>query len=131
MTLPDRGTGVSWAAMQITEATYPRGLPIDGYGPGFFRIGGELRAAPVAVMPSGLVEWSGWDEPGPLLARADEIDVLFVGTGPEIAYPPASFRDALQEAGVAVELAASPSACRTYNILLSEGRRVGIALLPV
>ena len=36
-----------------------------------------------------------------------------------------------QEAGLAVEPMASPAACRTYNVLLSEGRRVAVALLPV
>jgi uncharacterized protein len=117
--------------MRLNEVTTYSGLPVDGYGPGFFRIRGEPRHAPLAVMPSGLVEWNGWDDPAPLVERAGEIDVLFLGTGAEIAHPPAAFRAALEEAGIAVELASSPSACRTYNVLLGEGRRVGIALLPV
>ncbi len=117
--------------MQLNEVTYPGGLPIEGYGPGFFRVAGAPRPAPIAVMPSGLVEWSGYDDPEPLLAGADDVDILFVGTGPEIANPPSSFRTALEEAGIGVEIAASPAACRTYNVLLGEGRRVGIALLPV
>lgn len=117
--------------MRLNEVTSYSGLPVEGYGPGFFRIGGEPRQAPLAVMPSGVVQWAGWDDPAPLVERATEVDVLFVGTGPEIAHPPAAFRAALEEAGIAVELASSPSACRTYNVLLGEGRRVGIALLPV
>ena len=117
--------------MQLNEITYSGGLPIDGYGPGFFPIAGEARPAPLAMMPSGLVEWSGWEEPEPLIERADEVDVLFVGTGPEMAWPPAAFREAMDQAGIAMEVAASPGACRTYNVLLGEGRRVGIALLPV
>ena len=40
-------------------------------------------------------------------------------------------REALEEAGLGVEVMASPAACRTYNVLLSEGRRVGLALIPV
>ena len=40
-------------------------------------------------------------------------------------------RSALEQAGLGVEAMASPAACRTYNVLLSEGRRVGLALLPV
>jgi uncharacterized protein len=61
----------------------------------------------------------------------DELDVLFVGTGPEIAHLPAAFRETLEEAGIGVEPMSSPAACRTYNVLLSEGRRVAVALLPV
>lgn len=117
--------------MQLNEVSYNRGLPIEGYGPGFFRIGGEAHPAPLALMPSGPVAWSGWDDPEPLMSRADEIDVLFVGTGPEMAWPPRAFREAMEAAGIALEIAASPSACRTFNVLLGEGRRVGIALLPV
>jgi uncharacterized protein len=37
----------------------------------------------------------------------------------------------LEEAGMGVEAMASPAACRTYNVLLAEGRRVALALLPV
>jgi uncharacterized protein len=117
--------------MQIREVSYPGGLPIEGYGPGFFRIAGTARPAPLAVLPSGVLDWAGWEDPAPLVARAAEVDVLFVGTGPEMARPPAAFRDAMEAAGVAVEYAPSPGACRTYNVLLGEGRRVGIALLPV
>ena len=117
--------------MRLNEVNFSGGLPIEGYGPGFFRVGGEPRPAPLAVLPSGIVDWSGYDDPAPLVARAEEIDILFVGTGPEVAYPPRAFRTALEEAGIGVELAASASACRTYNVLLGDGRRVGIALMPV
>ena len=48
-----------------------------------------------------------------------------------IAPVPAAFRSAIEAAGPGVETMASPTACRTYNVLLSEGRRVGLALLPV
>jgi len=37
----------------------------------------------------------------------------------------------LEAAGLGVETMASPAACRTYNVLLSEGRRIALALLPV
>ena len=40
-------------------------------------------------------------------------------------------RAALEAAGAGVEVMATPSACRTYNVLLAEGRRVAAALMPV
>jgi uncharacterized protein len=40
-------------------------------------------------------------------------------------------RTTLEEAGIGVEVMNSPSACRTYNVLLSEGRRIALAALPV
>ena len=117
--------------MRINEVTFNNSLPVEGYGPGFFRIGGEPRAAPLAILPSGLTQWSGVEDVEAFVAAANDIDVLFVGTGPEIAHAPEPFRTALEAVGIGVEVMASPQACRTYNVLLGEGRRVGVALLPV
>ena len=66
-----------------------------------------------------------------LLDLAGRIDVLFVGTGAQIAHLPADLAQDLEQAGIAVEAMASPTAARTYNVTLSEGRRVACALLPV
>jgi hypothetical protein len=74
---------------------------------------------------------TGYEAVQPILDVAAEIDILILGTGTEIAHPPTAFRKAVEAAGVGVEPMASPQACRTYNVLLSEGRRVGAALLPV
>ena len=117
--------------MRLTEITYTDAQPVEGYGPGFFRIGGEVRQGPLAVLPSGVSAWGGYEDTAPLIAAAGQIDVLFIGTGAEIAHIPAELRAALEEAGLGVEAMASPAACRTYNVLLSEGRRVGLALIPV
>ncbi len=117
--------------MRLTEITYDNAKPIDGSGPGFFLIGGTVSAGAVTVMPSGSASGGGYDDTAALLAMADKVDVIFVGTGAEIAHPPAAFRETLEAAGLGVETMASPAACRTYNVLLSEGRRVALALFPV
>ncbi len=117
--------------MRLTEITYPDQRPVDGYGPGFFRIGGAVHHGAVLVLPDGVQSWGGLEDAGPIAAAAGRIDVLFVGTGAEIAPIPAGFRDPLEAVGVGVEPMSSPSACRTYNVLLAEGRRVALALLPV
>ena len=117
--------------MRLNEINYNDAVPIDGYGTGFFRVGGERFDGAVIVLPSGVKPWGGFDDTATVLAHADDIDVLFVGTGAEIAHPAKEFRKALEDAGIGVETMASPAACRTYNVLLSEGRRVAVALLPV
>lgn len=117
--------------MRLNEVTYTDAAPVEGYGPGFFRIGGQVYEGAVLTGPDGTRGWLGFDEAAPLLALAGTIDVLFIGTGAEIAHIPAPLRDALEEAGIGVEAMASPAACRTYNVLLSEGRRIALALLPV
>lgn len=117
--------------MRLNEIRYNDSVPIDGYGPGFFRVGGKRIDGAIVVLPTGVAAWGGFDDTATLLAQVDAIDVLFVGTGAEIAHPPKDFRTTLEEAGIGVETMASPAACRTYNVLLSEGRRVAVALLPV
>jgi uncharacterized protein len=117
--------------MRLNEVRFTDAQPVDGYGPGFFRVAGEVHEGAIAVLPSGVTAWGGYDDRETLLAAAGEIDVLFVGTGAETAHVPAGFRAALEEAGIGVESMASAPACRTYNVLLSEGRRVAVALLPV
>ena len=117
--------------MRLNEISYTDAKPIDGYGTGFFRIGGEVHQGPIVVGPSGVQSWQGYEQSDVLLELAGKIDVLFVGTGADIAHLPSTLRDVLEEAGLGVEVMASPSACRTYNILLSEGRRIALALIPV
>ncbi len=117
--------------MRLNEVQYNDSQPVEGYGPGFFRIGGQVFEGPTAVFPSGVSAWGGFEDTQSLMDKAAEVDVVFVGTGAEIAHMPAAFRAVFDEAGIGVEAMASPAACRTYNVLLSEGRRVALALLPV
>jgi uncharacterized protein len=65
------------------------------------------------------------------LALSGRVDVLFLGMGDQIAHPPRDLVEALEQAGVMVEAMASPTAARTYNVTLGEGRRVACALLPI
>lgn len=117
--------------MQLNEVTFNEATPIDGYGPGFFRVGGQVIRGAALVTETGARGWGGVDDTRPLLDLVRDIDVIFIGTGAEIAHIPAGLRSTLEEAGLGVETMSSPAACRTYNVLLSEGRRVAAALLPV
>jgi len=117
--------------VRLNEVVYTDAKPVDGYGPGFFRIGGEVYEGPIVVLPTGIGPWGGYADAATLIEAVADLDVVFVGTGAEIAHIPADLRTALEEAGLGVEVMASATACRTYNVLLSEGRRVGLALLPV
>jgi uncharacterized protein len=117
--------------MRLTEITYTEARPIDSYGPGFFRIGGKVLRGPVLITPWDAGAWGGLEDTEAPISYAGRIDVLFLGMGAEIAHAPPAFRAALEGAGIGVEVMNSPAACRTYNVLLSEGRRIAAALLPV
>lgn len=117
--------------IRMGEIDFSGAVPIDGYGPGFFRIGGQVFEGPTLILPgTAPVAWAPGDT-GPILAVAAQIDVVFFGTGAEIAPIARVVRDALEGAGIGAEQMATPAACRTFNVLLAEGRRIGAALLPV
>ncbi|MFV0293184.1 MAG: Mth938-like domain-containing protein [Paracoccus sp. (in: a-proteobacteria)] len=118
--------------MDLSEAEYPQGaLPIDGYGPGLFRVGGMIRNGGVVVSVFGVMPWAGIADRDALLGLAGHVDVLFLGMGADISMPPRDLAEALDRLGLMVEPMSSPSAARSYNVLLAEGRRVACALLPV
>jgi uncharacterized protein len=117
--------------MRLNEISYNDSEPVDGYGPGFFRIGGKVVEGAVLTGPTGTHAWGGFDDVEALLALKDGVDVLFIGVGAEVAHIPGPLRQRLEAEGLGVEAMDSPAACRTYNVLLSEGRRVALALIPV
>jgi uncharacterized protein len=117
--------------MRLTPVTYDTALPVSGYGPGFFRVGTHLLRGACLISPWDAGPWGGFEDTAGPLSLAGRIDVLFVGTGAEIAHVPAGFREAMEAVGMGVEVMNSPAACRTYNVILGEGRRISVALIPV
>ena len=117
--------------MRLTEVTYGSAKAIEGYGPGFFRVAGHVLRGACLITPWDASLWGGFEDTATPLSLVGRIDVLFVGTGAAIAHVPPAFRSALEGQGIGVEVMASPTAARTYNVLLGEGRRVAVALLPI
>ncbi len=115
--------------MQPTD--FDGAVPIDGYGPGFFRVGGQVHHGAIIVAASGMQAWVGLDDSQSLLELAGRVDILFLGMGAEIARPPEELTAKLAALGIMVEAMTTPSAARSYNVTLSEGRRVACALLAV
>ncbi len=109
---------------------------ITAYGEGWFEVNAVRHEGPILVMPEGDVEaWMLSDPAGPteadlapIIARSPE--VVLIGTGARHALAPARLAARLHAAGIGIESMDSKAACRTYNILMVEGRRVLAALLP-
>lgn len=117
--------------MRLNEVNFDDAKPIDGYGPGFFRVGGKVTTGSIVAHAGGVVAWGGFDDVQTLLDLRGSVDVIFIGTGAEISHLPSAFREALEAAEIGIEPMSSPAACRTYNVLLSEGRRIAAALIAV
>lgn len=116
--------------MKLTEVIFRAGMPVEGYGPGFFRLGQEVHEGPLLILPDGVADWAGLDDLTPLIAGKDQFDILLIGTGAEISALPTAVRETLESAALPFDVMASPPALRTYNVLLAEERRVALAALP-
>lgn len=118
-------------SMKVTEMTFDGSTPIDSYGPGFFRIAGKIVQGAVLMVPGSVSRWGGYSDLSEIEAAVDLIDILLVGSGAELSLMPVDFKDAIEALDIGIEVMATPSACRTYNVLLAEDRRVALAVLPV
>lgn len=111
---------------------------IRSYGPGRFLISEREWRQPVLVTPTVTTAWN--------VARAEELtleslaalkaapvptELLVLGCGARAIFVPPDLRAVLKAAGLALEVVDTGSACRIYNVLLAEGRRVAAALIPL
>jgi uncharacterized protein len=108
---------------------------ISSYGPGWIGIGGDRVTASVVIGSQGQrFAWNCGDfqRLGPdhfaLLAEMGTELVIF-GSGSRLRFPQAAWLQALIERRIGVETMDTQAACRTYNILVAEGRNVAAALL--
>lgn len=120
--------------MRMIEIDYEARPPIDGYGPGGFRIGGTWIDGSVILLPGGqhgFEPTDAGDVLAQILAEGDTLDVLLIGMGGDIRALPSAWKPLLADAPFGHDLMNTPSACRTYNVLLTENRRVGALLIAV
>jgi uncharacterized protein len=122
----------------MEPARFPGRAPIDAYGNGGFRFAGMSHRGSIMALPSGIEAWPvasvsdiAPDSLSRLIAEADAIEILLVGTGNEMKLLPADVRNVLEQAGIYPDLMATGAAVRTFNVLLSEERAVAAALIAV
>ncbi|QTD43998.1 Mth938-like domain-containing protein [Ottowia testudinis] len=111
------------------------GSAITGYGPGWIAVGSQRIDHSVVLRSTG--EWADWQcmrfedltpaHFAPLVASRPELVVF--GSGGTLRFPRPEWIRSLIEAGIGIETMDTGAACRTYNILAGEGRRVTAALL--
>ncbi|MDF1791615.1 MAG: Mth938-like domain-containing protein [Thalassobaculaceae bacterium] len=114
---------------------------IHGYGDGKFRIGEVSHAGPVLVQPESTLVWEVASDVSipeldlatlaPIFEVEETYDILLIGTGTRQVFLPPARRAEIRAMGPVAEVMDTGAACRTFNLLLAEGRRVAAALLPV
>ncbi|MBL8370170.1 MAG: Mth938-like domain-containing protein [Burkholderiaceae bacterium] len=108
---------------------------INAYGPGWLAVNGQRYASSLIVNANGRIEPWPWHQFGSLCAEsftalsAQDAEIVLFGSGLRLRFPQPVWLQALVARRIGVETMDSPAACRTYNILASEGRRVVAAIL--
>ena len=112
-------------------------LLIAGYDEKGFRLRGEIVAGrhdgPLLLHARSVLTWDGTLTAEALTALVSvqpPIELVLFGTGTRLQPLPATLRRDLRARGMAVEPMATPAACRTYNLLQGDDRRVAAARLP-
>ncbi len=133
------GANSSSAPMKLHLTAADGHFTVTGHAPGRIDINGRRHQRSLLIMPDRVdADWG----PGPTEALAAEHladlavrpgmvagKVLLLGTGSRQRFPPASWLKPLIDLGIGVEVMDTGAACRTYNVLMAEGRDICAALV--
>jgi uncharacterized protein len=122
-------------AMKLHLTSFDGLNSISGHGPGFVMVNSTRIETAAIIMPGKLI--SPWLVSDPAALALADIAVLLdlkpelvvFGSGTSFRFPDARIMAAFSQARIGFDVMDTPAACRTYNVLASEGRNVAAALL--
>ena len=106
-----------------------------GYGEVYVEVNGTRYSESLVVSADRIV--TDWPARSVQALSGDHVaaivelkpEIVLIGTGARFQFPEPALLAPLQKAGIGVEVMDTQAACRTYNILLGEGRSVAAALI--
>jgi uncharacterized protein len=124
--------------MDITPSIVRDRQIIESYGAGRFRISGADYRGSVIITAEWTRPWAITDMSGlsveslaDIVAAEPPVEILLLGCGTRLHPLPAPFRAALREHGMSCDSMDTGAACRTFNVLITEARRVAAALIAL
>jgi uncharacterized protein len=122
--------------MKMQSVVDPSLNTLTGYGPGWLEINRVRHPQAVMVLPRGevrpwaLSDWTALTAADFEAMLALQPEVVLLGTGSRQHFMHPRLHACLSAARIGLEIMDTGAACRTYNILMSEGRQVLAALIP-
>lgn len=111
---------------------------IDGFGPGQICVAGQWRDGALIVLSTTTLSWAVESFEAltladfqPVIDADPAVEILLLGCGRSAKLLPKALRQGLRDAGIVTESMDTAAACRTFNVLLAEERRVAAAILPL
>jgi uncharacterized protein len=107
---------------------------ITAYGEGYVSVNGQRHESSLIVTPEQLLPWDVSEFARMTVEDFEKLkalqpEILLLGTGPKQRFPHPRLTAPLAEAGIGLEVMDLKAACRTFNILVAEERKVAAALL--
>ena len=122
--------------MELTPLVPAGRQVIERYAASGFRVAGVIWRSPILVFPDMTFAWTVRDAAAltsaslhPVVEHGD-VEILVLGLGRRMATISRELRAVMRQAGIVVEAMDTGAACRTYNMLMAEDRRVAAALIP-
>lgn len=123
--------------MKISSTSHDKSYVIRSYEAGQIIINQDVYSKSLILAPNQLIP--GWRPQSVSELAAADFDelmgldpgLIILGTGVKQAFPPPLLYAGILEKGIGMEIMNTPAACRTYNILMAEGRPVVAALMMV
>ena len=124
--------------MDITPLIKEGQQIIQSYSAGSFKVNGTSYQRSIIVFTDQTIEWgfSGVarelqvEDFAPVIDQVNHLDVVLLGTGARMEFVSSTLKSALREKNITLDHMDTGAACRTYNVLMAEGRRVAAMLLP-
>lgn len=124
--------------MDVTPLIKANTQVIQSYGEGQIKVSGERYTSPIIVTPEKTTIWGGVTSFEDLnleifqkLFEGKALDVCLLGTGETARFLSPDLRRELKAHNLNVEIMNTGAVCRTYNVLIAEGRQIAAALFPI
>lgn len=121
--------------MLLAEESFSNLYPVQAYEPGKLKINDRIYEHSVTLcFGHAPQEWAvnsisdlSFQLLEPIIKQRPE--VILLGTGTKLIFPPHAILQQVVLSGIGIEVMDTAAACRTYNLLLAEGRKVAAAII--
>ena len=123
--------------MKFAVTDEMQGYVINAYAEGQFTVNGQIYESSLIITPMDLpVIWEvstidKLTQDYIDILAINDVETIILGTGKQLTFPEDELLVSLYDKNIGFECMDTPAACLTYNILLSEGRKVLLAAIPI
>ena len=117
--------------MILNETPFQDVFPIQGYGQNNFKIDNKHYEGGIFIFSNIICKWNGFNDFSFSKFDISDMEIIFIGMGVCNNKLNNSFKDFFTKNNIIIECLTTPTACRAYNITISNQRKAGALLIPI